>query len=271
MLSRVLFCLLASVLAAQEQTARRPPGWPCASGRAVDPSYAAVAEGSGGHLYMLDPSEIAQTGTLMAWHQKHTETIFRAMGEVTEGPREFAFPIDSTIESLVITVSLQCRAGVSILAAGGIDAAGERIDFMAGRALRVALPAPGVWKIKMAGRGLYFVTVEAVTELSLDDVVFVEPGGRPGHEGLFRVKTPPAIGTRALMQVELSKAPETIQLRLVDSAARTLETPAVQTLPPDTFLSSLTLRHSGFRVAVDGIDERGWPFLRMHAPLTVVR
>src|SRR5688572_13747116 len=192
--------LIAVGLAGQQQASRRSPDWPCLGGRAVDPSYVAVAEGSGGHLYMLDPSEIAQSGTLMAWHQKHTETVFRAMGELSQQQgREFAVPVDSMVESLVLTVSLQCKRSISIVDPSGAVAMGEQFEFRAGRALRVHNPAPGVWKLRLAGSGLFFVTAEAVSDLSLDEVRFVEPGGRPGHEGLFRVKTPPTLGSTAMV------------------------------------------------------------------------
>jgi hypothetical protein len=269
---RIMVCLtfVAACMVAQEQVSKRPPGWPCVGGRAVDPSYTAVAEGSGGHLYMLDPSEIAQTGTLMAWHQKHTETIYRAMGEMTPGERTFEFPVDSTIESLVITVSLQCKASVSILGSGGTAAAGEPVDFKAGRALRVAYPAPGVWKVRLAGRGLFFVTAEAVTALSLDEARFVSPGGRPGHEGLFPTKTQPPVGSTGLLRLEVDNAPESLQLRFVDSSAQTLDTSAVTVLSEGSFLASVPLRHSAFRIAVAGVDGRGWPFQRMNGPLTVL-
>ena len=260
-------CFVAAALSAQQQSTQRAPGWPCSGGRAVDPSYSLVAERSGGHLYMLDPSEIEQTCSLIGWHHNHTETVFRSMGELRERSREFTFPVDSMIESLVITVSLQCKESIAILDPSGIEAGGERVDFRAGRAIRIVRPVPGLWKIRLAGRGLFAVTVEGISELGLDSVRFVEPGGRPGHEGLFRMEKPPALGSAAMLQLDLSKGPEKIRLLLVGSDGRTLETLESEPLPDGSHLARLTVRHPVFRVAVEGVDERGLPFQRMEAPM----
>ncbi len=267
----VCACLLALELYAQRQQHQQRPGWPCAGGRAVDPTYVAIAEGTGGHLYMLGPSEAAQTGTLMAWNRKHKVTVFRAMGEMGEGGAalEFSFPVDPSIESLVLTVSLQCPESVSILAPPGVEASGERVDFRAGRALRVVRPTPGPWRFRLAGRGVFFVTAEAVSELSLDEARFVQPGGRPGHEGLFPMKTPPALGSQGLLELELSKAPPRgVGVRLVASDGRTLERLSVE--PESQLLVRVPLRHPAFRILVEGVDEGGWPFQRMQAPLTTL-
>ncbi len=272
----VCACLMALELygQGQRQQQQQRPGWPCAGGRAVDPSYVAIAEGTGGHLYMLGPSEMAQSGTLMAWNFTHKVTVFRAMGEMREGAaaREFSFPVDSSIESLLLTVSLQCPESVSILAPPGVEAAGERVDFRAGRALRVVRPTPGPWKLRLGGRGVFFVTAEAVSELSLDEARFVQPGGRPGHEGLFPVKTPPALGSQGLLELALSKAPRGVRVRLVASDGRTVERLEVE---PESegggsLLVRVPLRHPAFRIMVEGVDEGGWPFQRMQAPLTTV-
>lgn len=220
----------------------------------------------------------------MAWNLTHKVTVFRAMGEMREGgaAREFSFPVDSSIESLLLTVSLQCPESVSILAPPGVEAAGERLDFRAGRALRVVQPTPGVWKLRLAGRGVFFVTAEAASELSLDEARFVQPGGRPGHEpgheGLFPLQTPPMLGSQGLLELDLTKGPaQNVGVRLVASDGRTLERLAVEPQAEGGGGSSSSLlvripflRHPSFRITVEGVDERGWPFQRMHAPLTAV-
>ena len=239
-------------------------GEPCVGGRAVDPSYVSIAEGTGGHLYLFGPGEVAQSGSLMAWHHKHRETVFRAMGEMRQPAREFSFPVDSMADSLVVTVSLQCKESVAILDPSGAEAAGERLEFRAGKAVMVVHPAPGAWKLRLAGRGLFFVTVEAAGELSLDEARFVEPGGRPGHEGLFPMKTPPVLGSAGLLELGLSKAVRSLNVSLVDSEAKVLDRGDLS----DGVARFPALRHAAFRVAVEGVDERGWPFMRMQAPLT---
>ena len=274
----ISFCLSAAslVLRGQQQPAAgRPPNWPCTGARAVDPSYVAVTEGTGGHLYLFAPGEVTQSGALMAWNFQHQETVFRAMGEMASAAHELSFPVDSMVESLVIAVSLQCKEAVAIVDPAGVESGGsggERLDFRAGSALRIVHPTPGLWKVRLAGRGLYFVTAEAKSALTLDSARFVEAGGRPGHEGLFPVKQPPALGSKALLQLELSKAVGKVRVKLVDSQARTLAELAAQPLDGTTggsFLTAFILNAPSFRIAVEGVDERDWPFLRMDPPLTV--
>lgn len=133
--------------------------------------------------------------------------------------------MDSFIESLLLTVSLECPGPVSILAPPGVQAAGERMDFRAGRALCVVHPTPGPWKLRLTGRGVFFVTAEAVSELSLDEARFVQPGGRPGHKGLFPVKRPPMLGSPGLLELDLAKGPaaRNVRVQFVASDGGTLE------------------------------------------------
>jgi len=268
------FVLIAAAVltaAAQDQTPRRASDWPCAGARKVDPSHVSVAEGTGGHVYLFGPGEVAQSGSLMAWHYRHREVMFRAMGEMKQPAREFTFPVDSMVDSLVVTISLQCKDSIVILNASGVEPAGEPVEFRAGKALRVAHPAPGAWKVRLAGRGLFFVTVEAVSELSLGTVRFVEPGGRPGHEGLFPMKSPPPLGGTGLLEIEMAKAPPVVKVRLVDSESNTLDSlTADAAAAGGPILARVPLRHARFRLAVEGADARGFPFQRMHSPLTVL-
>jgi hypothetical protein len=278
----VCACFLAVELYGQgQQQHQQRPGWPCAGGRPVDPTYVAIAEGTGGHLYMLGPAETAQAGSLMAWKLTHKVTVFRAMGEMREGgaeAREFSFPGGLSdrepgahrVASIVRSRSRSWRLRASKLP-------GERVDFRAGRALRVVRPTPGPWKVRLAGRGLFFVTAEAASELSLDAARFVQPGGRAGHEGLSPVKRPPMLGSQGLLELELARGPaQNVRVQLVASDGRLLERLEVEPQAEGGGGSSSLLvripllRHLAFRIAVEGVDRRGWPFQRMHAPLTTV-
>jgi hypothetical protein len=49
----------------------------------------------------------------------HDETIFRISGSLEDGTHEFSFPIDSTVESAFISVSLQCLQVVEIATPAG--------------------------------------------------------------------------------------------------------------------------------------------------------
>ena len=81
----VLFIAIATTLVAQDQQPRSRPGWPCVG--KPDPSYFTVAEGSGGQVFLFDPSEVGESSALMIGAMKHEETVYRAAGTLAETAR----------------------------------------------------------------------------------------------------------------------------------------------------------------------------------------
>ncbi len=265
---------ISSVLVAQDQQPRSRPGWPCVG--KPDPSYFTVAEGSGGQVFLFDPSEVGESSALMIGAMKHEETVYRAAGTLAEGVHEFSIPVDSAIESAMFSVSLQCLQVVEIVRPSGDelranDPGVEDHQFQAGRIVTLPNPTPGAWTVRVAGKGMFFLVLQAKSELTLDRVAFVEPGGRPGHEGLFPIKGAPRRGVAQKLEVEMSGAFRNPRFRFVTSAAE-----LIQELPLEaqegssgeqSFLGDVTPSARQFRLAVSGQDGRGFPFQRVHAPL----
>jgi hypothetical protein len=243
------------------------------AGRAIDASYLRTAEATGGQVFLFDRSEAAGSTVLMLRRSKHEDTIFRSTGTLSTGSREFAFPVDSTVESLLVTVTLQCLQSITVLRptntevhAGEPDVYDDR--FRSGQILVLTKPQAGAWRVRIAGTGLFFVVAQAKSSISLHRAEFVEPGGRPGHEGMFPVKDPFHLGEQRTLSVEL-KAPagETV-FRLVDGAGEPLEPLEMgdgdsQGGDDRTFQGKLTLKHAAFRVAVEGRDAAGYPYQRV--------
>src|SRR5229473_1843485 len=100
--------LLTATLVAQPQPHHTPPGWPCVPGRAIDPTYVELAERTGGQLFLFDRSEAARSLVLMREDRKHEEVVFRATGTFPAGYKDYKFPVDTTVESLLLAISLQC-------------------------------------------------------------------------------------------------------------------------------------------------------------------
>ena len=218
----------------------------------VDPAYVAVAEAAGGHIYMLDPTELEKSTDLVGWKKRHTEVVFRAMGDIGSAPagiREFSFPVDSEISSLLITVSMECNRQIAILEPRLVEAAGDRAVYRAGRALRVVRPTPGIWKIQVQGSGVYFVTAEAISKVSLDVASLPQGSGVP-------------------VEVAVSGDISFLRLRVVNSAGDTLGSlPMERGTAPGRFVAKLPNYPVQFRLAVEGLDPNGYPLQRVHAPL----
>ena len=102
---------------AQQQGARPRGNWPCRA--RIDPSYFRVAEGTGGHLLLLAPEEIADSATLLTALEGHPQTLLRLAGSLTPGLHEFQVPVDPSVESVLFSISVQCLQVADIVRPSG--------------------------------------------------------------------------------------------------------------------------------------------------------
>jgi von Willebrand factor A domain-containing protein 7 len=267
-------------VSAQNQVPSTQPGWPCVAGRAIDPAYVQTAEATGGQVFLFDRTEAARSMVLVQHSHKHNEMIFRSTGTLMTGSREFNFPVDSTVESLMLSVTLQCLQSITVYRPSNTDVHSGEPDvddnvFRSGRILILTKPPAGPWRIRISGAGLFFVTVQTKSSISLDRAEFVEPGGRIGHEGLFPVKGAMHPGERRTLTLAITAPAGETTLRLLNSAGEALEQLEVQATsegPDDReFLATFPLRHADFRVAVEGRDSAGYPYQRVLPRLFQIR
>jgi len=262
--------LLTPNSVAQQQSSQNPPGWPCAGARSVDPTYVKLAENTGGEVFLFDRSEAARSLVLMQEGMKHKETVFRASGTLARGYRDFQFPVDTTIESLLFSISLQCAQSVVIYRPSGaeLDATAPGVDdnrYHAGRIVAMSRPEPGVWQVRIVGSGLFFAVVEAKSDLSLHSVQFVQLGGRPGHEGYFPMTTPVRLNLPQMLSASVSGSGVT-RFRMIDSGGATLQSLALaadENGDKEEFQGPVIPSQKDFRIVVDGRDSRGYPYQRI--------
>src|SRR5262245_39662495 len=97
-----LICVAAWAQIDRGQAPRRTPN-PCASG--TDPVYGRLANATGGQQYFLRGRDVEKAGDFMAAKIHHPVDVYFAYGALQRGqPRDFAFWIDSTIESVAISL-----------------------------------------------------------------------------------------------------------------------------------------------------------------------
>jgi hypothetical protein len=236
----------------------------------------AVSEASGGQVFLLDPSEIAQSATLLLARDGLDQTLHRVVGELEPGDRTFDVDVDSSVERVLFSVSLQCLQALEVVRPSGALVAASDPDvtwtaFQAGRQIGVRQPQPGRWQARLAGKGLLFMVVNARSELSLHDVRLVRHGGRPGHEGLLRDETPLVSGARRLIEVRLSKGILQPVFELRTSTDARLGTLSLTAAPGDasaqTYVGEFALPSAPFRLVVNGRDEAGNPVQRSQGSL----
>ena len=100
------------------------------------------------------------------------------------------------------------------------------------------------------------------------------PGGRPGHEGLFPIKGPVPAGSPRLLEVGLHGGARNVAFRFVSSQGDELQTLALTAQEggsdqDQTYVGKVSPRAREYRLQVSGVDTRGSPFTRMHAPLFI--
>ena len=249
----------AAPAGAQNQQPASRPGWPCA-GR-PDPSYFRIAEGSGGQFFLFHPSEVGDSGALMAAAMLHGATVLRAGGQLAAGLHDFAVPVDR-VDSLLFSLSVQCLEVAEIVRPSGAvlqaaDPGVEYHQYEAGRIVTILRPDPGEWRVRLSGTRLFLVTVQAKGGLSVEGPRFIPDD--PLEAGRARV-------------LRFSASPEArdVHARLVTQGFQDLGAVPLRIVRDDTgeqFAGEITPPARPFRLVVTGHDGAGFPFQRVHAPL----
>lgn len=221
--------LLAVALQAQDGQQQQRPGWPCVAGRAVDPTYLELSESTGGQLFLFQKGEMKHASAVMLAPSSHPVTLFRAVGQLS-GERTFQFPVDSTVESMLVMASVQCRQSVAVFDPAGPEVpaakATRNIDLQAGRIVQIDKPSFGPWKLRLSGSGLYVFSVMVKSKAT----VLVSD-----EDDQFRIRTAGFTGTVNAYEIDAAGEKS-------EGAAR-------------------------YRIAVEGTDELGFKMLRTNPVL----
>jgi hypothetical protein len=202
--------------------------------------------------------------------------VFRATGTFPAGYRDYQFPVDSSVESLLLAISLQCSQAVSIYRPSGAElrTAEPGVDdnvYRSGRIVIQSRPETGVWRVRLAGAGIFSVVVQARSPISFHSAEFVEAGGRPGHEGYFPLKTPARLNQPQLLSTRLSAPGGALVFHLVNANGESLQQLDLQSSSEGSddreFIGSVTPAHATFRVAVEGRDASGFWYQRLYPHL----
>jgi von Willebrand factor A domain-containing protein 7 len=250
----------------QDQLAKRQPGWPCVG--TVDPTYVRSAEATGGKVLLLKPTEVAGSAVHMIASDRHPATIFTAGGQHPDGTYDFEIPIDSTVESAYFFLSFQCLRAVSVIRPSGEELRTDAADveyhpFQAVRLFTVQAPGPGLWKVKISGRGLLTLAVHAKTDLRLTSVAFMEDG--------VPVKGGPTPGRPQRLEAGISGAASDAAFQFVSRVGATIQSIELQLEKESdshrTYGGEVTPPGTAFRLAVTGTDAQGLRYQRVHKHL----
>ena len=247
----------------QQQTPSPRAGFPC--GARLDPSYFRVAEGTGGHLLLLAPEEIGDSAALLTAFGDHPQTIFRLAGSMNSGLHEFNVPIDSTIESVLFSISVQCLQTADVVRPSGAIAIGDGVtdlpNFRAQHMVVVRRPEPGMWTVRVAGSGISGVVVQARSGIGISQPEFAR-----APQTTFTAI--PKAGAENILRIRMSGRVSDLRASLVNGQLMLLaELPLATGETASTYVSRFTPGTEAFRLLVTGTDAAGVAFQRLAAAL----
>lgn len=210
--------------------------------------------------------------------RNNVSTVFWSTARLDGKPQAIAIPVDSVTKRITFTFSADTKGTTLKLTqpSGGAitqgSASAEVTELNCGRILTVSSPEAGEWRAEITGTGRYWMEAQAQSDIYFISVEFVQKGGRPGHEGLFRIQGQPVAETPATLQASLSAgATKTTEFYLVTERGQTIQKLEMHAANSDRefleFVGTVDLPNVPFRVAVIGLDSSGKQYQRFFSNL----
>jgi von Willebrand factor A domain-containing protein 7 len=210
--------------------------------------------------------------------KQNVSTILWATGVLNGGSQNFDIPVDSMTQRITFVFSVNTKGtGLALRQPSGqlvseASAHSDDTELNCGRIVTIASPDRGIWRAEITGAGTFWIEAKAQSDINLISAEFVHRGGRPGHEGLFRIQGQPVAGNPAILQATLSaSATRTAEFYLFTQHGEPIQKLSMHRVNSDRefleFEGKLRLPDGPFRLAVLGRDLKGRRYQRFFAPL----
>lgn len=245
----------------------------------ADPAYIRTANETGGFPLFLQRNEAGKAMQLMRESTRdNVSTVLWASAKLTGSAQTFEIPVDSAAQRITFTFSVDTKGNALVLTEpnGEVVAAGspraEDTELNCGRIVTIDKPSAGIWHAEITGGGTYWLQAQAQSDIYFIKAEFVEVGGRPGHEGLFRIQGQPLAGKPATLQVSLSASDaQTTDFAFVNERGDPLQSlkfhPSNDDREKLEFTGDVNLPTVPFRIEAKGRDINGKPYQRLSGPL----
>jgi hypothetical protein len=242
----------------------------------ADPSYIRTATETGGIPMFLQRSEAGKSFHLVRESTRaNVSTVLWATGSLSSQAQSFVVPIDSMTQRMTFTFSFDSEGNsVSIRAPSRAlvqqDSPNTEVtELHCGRIVTLVPPEKGEWRLDLAGRGRFWLEAQAQSDIHIIATEFVRTGGRPGHEGYFRIDGQPLAGRPAMMRANASTSDaRSIEFWLADERGGMLRKLQLRRISStEEFMGTIDLPEVPFRMVMTGLDANGWPYQRFFAPL----
>ncbi len=245
----------------------------------ADAAYIRTANETGGVPLFLQRSEAGKAMQLMREStRENVSTLLWASAKLAGSSQAFEIPVDSVTDRITFTFSVDTKSSRLVLKQpdGQVIGSGaariEDTELNCGRLITVIKPAAGTWRAEVSGSGTYWLEAQVQSDIYIIKAEFVKVGGRPGHEGLFKIQGQPIVGETATLQASLSATDaKTTEFTLVSERGDPLQKLRMKVTDPDREFLEVTgdvqLPSVAFRLAVTGRDTKGTQYQRFYAPL----
>ncbi len=245
----------------------------------ADPAYIRTANETGGVPLFLQRSEAGKAMLLMREStRENVSTVLWASAKLAGAAQTFEIPVDAVTERITFTFSTDTKGNRLVLRQADGQEVGQgstRADdteLNCGRIITVAKPQAGEWHAEVSGTGTYWIEAQAQSDIYFIKAEFVKVGGRPGHEGLFKIQGQPVAGEPATLQASLSASnAKTTEFTFVSERGDVLQKIRMKTPDADRqlleFTGDVALPAVPFRIAVSGRDKKGETYQRFYGPL----
>ncbi|WP_442497312.1 dockerin type I domain-containing protein [Methylobacter sp. sgz302048] len=242
-----------------------------------DPAYFDISNSSGGQTFILQPGKTAgfsQLANLLA--RSNAADILAVAGPLSTTVVDHHFPVDLQTSRITVSVTSTGVSSISVIRPdGSIVSANDTgvtqptIPTAAGSAkvYSIDAPQPGDWRISIQGSGDYSALVNGDSNLLFNAFRFVEPGGRPGHEGYFPISGFPIVGKTQEAIARMSGKPQSVSFELRTRNGQVIQSFNLDSPDADVgeLLGKLTIPTQEFVVYAVGNDASGQPFQRVRA------
>jgi von Willebrand factor A domain-containing protein 7 len=239
----------------------------------ADPVYLRITNETGGQPFFMSPAEIGKSALVMAASASDDGLILWATGTIADAGQGFAIPVDPSISRLSLAATFDGTGGTfSVVAPDGVTVKAsprtQETVLNCGRLLTIDAPAAGAWRLQVVPSSRFWLIARGRTDLDLLSAEFVRLGGRPGHEGLFKIPGQPVAGQAATLRVQIAEPqPELPAFVLMSLQGRPIRHVSLTRVDDEEFDGPIDLPSEPFRVSIVGVDQSGAPYQRMRAGL----
>jgi von Willebrand factor A domain-containing protein 7 len=250
----------------------------------IDPSYAQVANATGGQAFFLQRTEAGSTFSLIQPQLGVSPvTITNANGVMGSAAQTFSVPVDSTLGSITVSISVDVPGKMTITRANGTvvnptDAGVTFTTLSSGEVVTISSPGTGPYTVQFAGSGNFALLVQGSTTsdqvnniIGLSRATIVKLAGRLGHQGYYPTPGQPIAGGTLSALAAMRGSFATAAFKLITQAGSDLQaislTAGDSNAGPNEFTGSLTIPSQPFRIAATGTDSKGNSFQRVYPTL----